>query len=64
MIGAAIEMPRGLRINAISPGLLAAAAQKYDGFFPGHVPVSNERIGFAIAKSIEGAVTGQVIKCQ
>ncbi len=61
VIGAAIEMPRGLRINAISPGLLAAAAQKYDGFFPGHVPVLNERIGFAFAKSIEGAVNGQII---
>jgi NAD(P)-dependent dehydrogenase (short-subunit alcohol dehydrogenase family) len=61
VIGAAIEMPRGLRINAVSPGLLADAAQKYDGFFPGHVPVSNERIGFAFAKSVEGAVNGQII---
>jgi NAD(P)-dependent dehydrogenase (short-subunit alcohol dehydrogenase family) len=61
VIGAAIEMPRGIRINAVSPGLLADAAQKYDGFFPGHKPVSNERIGFAFAKSVEGAVNGQII---
>ncbi len=61
VIGAAIEMPRGIRINAVSPGLLADAAQKYDGFFPGHVPVSNERIGFAFAKSVEGAINGQII---
>ena len=61
VIGAAIEMPRGIRINAGSPGLLADAAQKYDGFFPGHVPVSNERIGFAFAKSVEGAINGQII---
>ncbi len=61
VIGAAIEMPRGLRINAISPGLLADAAQKYDGYFPGHNPVSNERVGLAFAKSVEGAVTGQII---
>jgi NAD(P)-dependent dehydrogenase (short-subunit alcohol dehydrogenase family) len=61
VIGAAIEMPRGLRINAVSPGLLADAALKYDGFFPGHVPVSNERIGFAFAKSVEGAINGQII---
>ena len=61
VIGAAIEMPRGLRINAVSPGLLADAAQKYDGFFPGHVPVSNQRVGFAFAKSVEGAITGQII---
>jgi NAD(P)-dependent dehydrogenase (short-subunit alcohol dehydrogenase family) len=61
VIGSSIEMPRGIRINAISPGLLADAAQKYDGYFPGHQPVSNERIGFAFAKSVEGAANGQII---
>lgn len=59
--GAAIEMPRGLRINAVSPGLLEESAQKYDGFFPGHEPVSSARVGLAFAKSVEGALTGQVI---
>ena len=59
--GAAIEMPRGLRINAVSPGLLEESAQKYDGFFPGHEPVSSARVGLAYAKSVEGALTGQVI---
>jgi NAD(P)-dependent dehydrogenase (short-subunit alcohol dehydrogenase family) len=59
--GAAIEMPRGLRINAVSPGLLEDSAVKYDGFFPGHEPVSAARVGLAYAKSVEGAITGQVI---
>ncbi|MCA3554615.1 short chain dehydrogenase [Aestuariivirga sp.] len=59
--GAAIEMPRGLRINAVSPGLLEDSAAKYDGFFPGHEPVSSARVGLAYAKSVEGALTGQVI---
>jgi NAD(P)-dependent dehydrogenase (short-subunit alcohol dehydrogenase family) len=59
--GAAIEMPRGIRINAVSPGLLEESAQKYDGFFPGHEPVSSARVGLAFAKSVEGALTGQVI---
>ncbi len=58
---AAIEMPRGLRINAVSPGLLEESATKYDGFFPGHQPVSSARVGLAYAKSVEGALTGQVI---
>lgn len=58
---AAIEMPRGLRINVVSPGLLEESVQKYDGFFPGHEPVSSARVGLAYAKSVEGAVTGQVI---
>jgi NAD(P)-dependent dehydrogenase (short-subunit alcohol dehydrogenase family) len=59
--GAAIEMPRGIRINAVSPGLLEESAVKYDGFFPGHETVSAARVGLAYAKSIDGALTGQVI---
>lgn len=59
--GAAIEMPRGIRINVVSPGLLEASAVKYDGFFPGHVPVSAARVGMAYTKSVESALTGQVI---
>lgn len=59
--GAAIELPRGIRINAVSPGLLEESAQKYDGFFPGHETVSSARVGLAFAKSVDGALTGQVI---
>lgn len=58
---AAIEMPRGIRINAVSPGLLQDSVKKYEGFFPGHEPVSSARVGLAYAKSVEGALTGQVI---
>ena len=58
--GAALEMPRGLRINAVSPGLLEESETKYEGFFPGHEPVSSARVGLAYVKSVEGALTGQV----
>ena len=54
-------MPRGIRINAVSPGLLEESAVKYDGFFPGHETVSAARVGLAYAKSVDGALTGQVI---
>jgi NAD(P)-dependent dehydrogenase (short-subunit alcohol dehydrogenase family) len=57
---AAIEMPRGIRINAVSPGLLEESEKKYEGFFPGHEPVSSARVGLAYVKSVEGALTGQV----
>jgi len=59
--GAAIGMPRGIRINAVSPGLLEESAKKYDGFFPGHQPVTSASVGLAYVKSVEGALTGQVI---
>jgi NAD(P)-dependent dehydrogenase (short-subunit alcohol dehydrogenase family) len=58
---AAIELERGIRINVVSPGLLQASTKKYDGLFPGHESVSSARVGLAYAKSVEGAVTGQVI---
>jgi len=58
---AALEMPRGIRINVVSPGLLEEPVKKYDGFFPGHEPVSSARVGLAFAKSVDGALTGQVI---
>ncbi len=59
--GSAIEMPRGLRINVVSPGLLDVSEARYGSFFPGHERVASERVGRAYAKSIEGASTGKVI---
>jgi len=61
VVGSAIEMPRGLRINVVSPGLLEVSVPRYGAWFPGHDPVSSKRVGRAYAKSIEGAITGQVI---
>ncbi len=61
IIAAAVDMPRGIRINAVSPGILQASADQYEGFFPGHEAVSSERVGLAYCKSVEGVVTGQVI---
>ena len=61
VVGAAIEMPRGLRINVVSPGLLETSEARYGSFFPGHERVSPERVGLAYAKSVEGPNTGKVI---
>ena len=60
-VGAAIELPRGLRINVVSPGVLAVSENRYGAFFPGHERVPSDRVGRAFAKSVEGACTGQVI---
>ena len=59
--GAAIELPRSLRINVVSPGLLDVSERRYGHFFPGHERVPSERVGRAYTKSVEGAITGQVI---
>ncbi len=61
VVGSAIEMPRRQRINVVSPGLLDVSVPQYGKWFPGHDPVSSVRVGRAYAKSVEGAITGQVI---
>ncbi len=59
--GAAIEMPRGLRLNVVSPGLLEESAKKFDGFFPGQTPVTSARVGLAFTKCVEGGINGMVV---
>jgi NAD(P)-dependent dehydrogenase (short-subunit alcohol dehydrogenase family) len=61
VVGAAIEMPRAQRINVVSPGLLEISVPRYGEWFAGHEPVSSQSVGLAYAKSVEGAITGQVI---
>lgn len=58
---AAIEMPRGLRVNVVSPGMLDVSAPRYGALFHGHRPVSSDDVGLAYAKCVEGALTGQVV---
>jgi NAD(P)-dependent dehydrogenase (short-subunit alcohol dehydrogenase family) len=58
---AAIEMPRGLRINVVSPGMLDVSVPRYGKWFPGHKPVPSSDVGLAYAKCVEGALTGQVV---
>lgn len=58
---AAIEMPRGLRINVVSPGMLDVSAERYGEWFRGHKPVSSLDVGLAYSKCVEGALTGQVV---
>jgi NAD(P)-dependent dehydrogenase (short-subunit alcohol dehydrogenase family) len=55
---AAIELPRGLRINVVSPGLLDESAAALGDYFRGHETVPGTRAN--AVKSVEGALTGQV----
>jgi len=58
---AALDMPRGQRINVVSPGLLEVSEEAYRDIFHGHEAVSSKRVALAYAKSVEGAITGKVI---
>jgi NAD(P)-dependent dehydrogenase (short-subunit alcohol dehydrogenase family) len=59
VMAAAAELPRRLRINAVSPTVLAEATG-YHEFFPGFSRVPAETVGRAFVKSVEGIQTGQV----
>lgn len=57
---AAIELPRGLRINAVSPALLDESASALGDYFRGHETVPGKRVANAYVKSVEGRLTGEV----
>ena len=58
--GAAVDMPRGIRINCVSPEVLEVSRDRYDGFFRGHNHVTDEAVGLAYSKAVEGCLNGQV----
>jgi NAD(P)-dependent dehydrogenase (short-subunit alcohol dehydrogenase family) len=59
---AAIELPRGLRINVVSPGVFEESMASYGPFFRGHDPVPVARAARAFSRSVEGRQTGKVFK--
>jgi NAD(P)-dependent dehydrogenase (short-subunit alcohol dehydrogenase family) len=59
---AAIELPRGLRINAVSPTVLVESMDGYAPYFRGYKPVPAAEAALGFAKSVEGAQTGQVFR--
>jgi NAD(P)-dependent dehydrogenase (short-subunit alcohol dehydrogenase family) len=61
---AAIELPRGLRINAVSPGVLLESMDSLGPFFRGFEPVPAARVALGYARSVEGAETGRVFEVQ
>lgn len=59
---AAIELPRGVRINAVSPSVLEESMPVYGNYFHGFEAVSGKKVALAYSKSVEGLQTGQVYR--
>ena len=57
---AACELPRGIRINLISPTVLTESAAAYDGFFPGFASVPAASVAQAYRRSVEGIQNGRI----
>lgn len=59
---AAIELPRGLRINAVSPTVFQESMGDYGPFFRGFEAVPVARAALAFSRSVEGRQTGQIYR--
>jgi len=56
-----LELEDGQRINAVSPGLVEDAVEKYGAYFPGHNPIPMEKVVNGYVRSVEGKGTGEII---
>lgn len=56
----AFELPKGLRINLVSPTVLEESLPAYGAFFKGFVPTSGARVADAYLRSVAGIQTGRV----
>jgi NAD(P)-dependent dehydrogenase (short-subunit alcohol dehydrogenase family) len=59
---AAIEMPKQLRINVVSPTVLKESLPDYETYFYGFPAVPATAVALAYSKSVEGLQTGQIYR--
>jgi NAD(P)-dependent dehydrogenase (short-subunit alcohol dehydrogenase family) len=58
---AAAELPRGLRINCVSPTVLTES-KAYHQFFPGFIPVDASEVAQAYVRAISNPMSGRILK--
>jgi NAD(P)-dependent dehydrogenase (short-subunit alcohol dehydrogenase family) len=61
VVAAATELPRGIRINCISPTVLTESTDYYE-FFPGFTPVAAAEVALAYVRAISNPITGRILK--
>lgn len=59
--GAAVELPRGLRINCVSPTVLTES-NAYHQYFPGFIPVDASEVAQAYVRAISNPMSGRILK--
>ncbi|MBK3563893.1 short chain dehydrogenase [Streptomyces sp. MBT62] len=57
----ATELPRGLRINCVSPTVLTESVA-YHPYFPGFTPVPAAEVALAYLRAIANPITGRILK--
>lgn len=61
-LAAATEMPRGIRINVVSPSLAAESPPPALAAFAGFQPIPAARIALAYVRCVESLITGQTLR--
>ncbi|TFY97264.1 short chain dehydrogenase [Ramlibacter rhizophilus] len=61
-MAAATELPRGLRLNVVSPSLVEGTPAPAVAAFPGFELVSGARVALAYLRCLESGITGRVIR--
>ncbi|HEY1723883.1 MAG TPA: short chain dehydrogenase [Steroidobacteraceae bacterium] len=58
---AAVELPRGVRINCVSPTVLTESPA-YHPYFPGFIPVDARVVGQAYLRAMSNPMSGRILK--
>ena len=58
----ALELEDGKRINVVCSDLVEDSFEKYKNYFPGNTPVPMHKIVDGYVKSIEGKITGRILR--
>jgi NAD(P)-dependent dehydrogenase (short-subunit alcohol dehydrogenase family) len=64
VMAAAIELPRGQRINAVSPTVFEESLDVFGDYFPGFDAIPVSRAAAAYVRSIEGRQTGRIYRVE
>lgn len=62
VIAVSQELKNGQRINAVSPGLVEDSVERIGHLFPGHIPVSMDKVAAGYVRSVEGRRSGEIIR--
>ncbi|MDM9631463.1 short chain dehydrogenase [Robiginitalea aurantiaca] len=58
----ALEIEDGIRVNAVSLGVVEDAYDKYRDYFPGHNPIPMTKVVNAYTRSVKGKDNGKIIR--
>jgi len=57
-----LELDNGIRVNAVSSGVVEDALDKYEDYFPGHNPIPMDKMLRGYIRSVEGKANGEIIR--